>query len=167
MPYVLAVLVGALLALLVARSWRRNRIRRRFRRARQGEIEAEGLLEARGFTILDQQTRRDAHMFVAGVRTQYGVRADLLVSRRWRTYVVEVKTGKSAPDPRLSATRRQLLEYSLVYEADGLLLVDMSARDIHEIRFPARTTTSWNRRLTWILLGAALGAGLEALVSAL
>jgi hypothetical protein len=46
---ILAALLGALLSLWLARAWRRARMRRRFRKARAGEIAAEQLLKRRGF----------------------------------------------------------------------------------------------------------------------
>ncbi|HVH97636.1 MAG TPA: PD-(D/E)XK nuclease family protein, partial [Enhygromyxa sp.] len=155
---VLGLLLGALLSLWLARAWRRARMRRRFRRARDGELAAEQLLKKRGFRVLADQVTRREHMFVDGERLEYEVRADLLVSRWWRTYVVEVKTGKVAPNPRKGATRRQLREYAALYDVDGLLLADMSAGELHEIRFPAKATEG---RARWMaamfLIGAIVG----------
>lgn len=165
MPYLLlGLLLGALVSLWVGRAWRRARLRRRFRRARAGELAAEKLLKKRGFRILDDQVRRREHMLVDGKRLEYEVRADLLVSRWWRTYVVEVKTGKSAPNPKTTATRRQLREYAAIYDVDGLLLADMSAGELREIRFPARAT---GRRPAWMaamfLIGAMVGVALTTI----
>lgn len=104
-------------------------------------------------------------MLVDDQRLEFEVRADLLVSRWWRTYVVEVKTGESAPNPKNSATRRQLREYAAVYEADGLILADMSAGKLYQIRFPAKSTgprPAW--LATMFLLGAMLGVVLTTLV---
>jgi Holliday junction resolvase-like predicted endonuclease len=166
MPYlIIGLLFGALLSLWVGRAWRRARMRRRFRRARAGEIAAEKLLKKRGFRILDEQVRRRGHIFVNDERLDYEVRADLLVSRWWRTYVVEVKTGKSAPNPKSSATRRQLREYAALYEADGVLLADMSAGELRKIRFPAKAT---GRRpvgmAAMFLVGAIVGVALTVFV---
>ena len=136
-------------------------MRRRFRRARKGELEAEQLLRRRGYTVLDDQVRRTSHLLVDGERVEYEVRADLLATRRGRTYVVEVKTGKAAPRPTHAATRRQLREYAEVYEADGLLLADMSAGALRAIEFPRRgSERSRSRALALLLMGAVIGAGL-------
>jgi Holliday junction resolvase-like predicted endonuclease len=162
---ILGVLLGALLSIWLARSWRRARMRQRFRKARAGELAAEQLLKKRGFRILADQVRRREHMFVNGERLEYEVRADLLVSKWWRTYVVEVKTGKSAPDPRKGATRRQLREYAALYDADGLLLADMTAGQLHEIRFPVKATGRRPARVAAIfLVGAMVGVALATLV---
>jgi hypothetical protein len=64
------------------------------------------------------------------------LRADYLVRRGSERYVAEVKTGRVAPCLSTAATRRQLLEYRLAYAADGVLLVDMEHKCIHEVEFP-------------------------------
>ena len=64
------------------------------------------------------------------------VRADLLVSRGARRFVAEVKTGARAPRIETAATRRQLLEYAVAYDVDGVLLVDMEEHTISEVEFP-------------------------------
>jgi Holliday junction resolvase-like predicted endonuclease len=161
----LGLLLGALLSIWLARGWRRARMRRRFRTARAGELAAEQLLKQRGYRILADQVTRREHMFVDGERLDYEVRADLLVSRWWRTYVVEVKTGKHAPNPRKGATRRQLREYAALYDADGLLLADMSVGEIHEIHFPVKATGRKPARMAaMFLVGAMVGVGLTMLV---
>ncbi|MCA9685720.1 MAG: hypothetical protein KC457_26320 [Myxococcales bacterium] len=159
---IIGVLIGILLALWLARAWRRGRSRRRLRRARRGEIAAEALLRRRGYRILDDQVRRSCHMFVDGDRLDYEVRADLLATRGAKTYVVEVKTGSKAPNPRGAATRRQLREYAAVYPVDGLLLADMSAGELHEIHFPVAGASSprLGRTLAVFVLGAIAGVAL-------
>ncbi len=79
---------------------------------------------------------REATLRFDGEPLTFSVRADLIARcRRGRLFVVEVKTGSLAPDPRHGPTRRQLLEYSLIFGTPYLLLVDMQARRIHEIGF--------------------------------
>ena len=132
----LALLVVVLLA---ARAWDRERQglirRRRQARAREGEDEAEALLEEQGFEVLDRQVRRCWVVCVDGVEHEVEVRADLLAEKGGRTWVVEVKTGDVAPDPLHPATRRQLLEYGLVFGV-GVLLLDAEAGTLVEVEFP-------------------------------
>lgn len=158
---ILALLVGALLALVLARTWRRLVLRRRFRRAREGEREAEQLLERAGYRILDAQVRQRGEVIVDGEPVAYEVRADLLATRRGRTYVVEVKTGTRAPKPSSAATRRQLREYADVYEVDGLLLADMTTGRLHAIEFPRRAPPRGRSiALPMFLFGALVGVAL-------
>jgi hypothetical protein len=136
---------GALWALLggvvfaITRRLRAARLlKRRFARARRGEVEAVSVLARAGFRVQEAQTSRTLTVEVDGKRLGYVVRADFLV-RDWlgRRYVAEVKTGERAPDPLHAPTRRQLLEYQVGYpEARAVLLVDMEACSVQRIRFP-------------------------------
>ena len=58
---------------------------------------------------------------------------------------------------RLPNVRRQLLEYKLVYQPDGILLLDMEHHNLQEIRFAygAQRRKKW-LRITLLIL--ALGS---------
>ena len=64
------------------------------------------------------------------------VRVDFLATRKGRPCVIEVKTGELAPNPRHGPTRRQLLEYSLLFPEREIYLLDMSKGVAHRIEFP-------------------------------
>jgi len=127
--------------LLLALGWWRShrRIRRGNRRrgriARGAEVDAEQLLAEAGFDVLERQATRRIVIEVDGEPVEAIVRADLLVKRGRRRYVAEVKTA-GAVDPARPGTRRQLLEYLLVYRVDGVVLVDMTNHALREVRFP-------------------------------
>lgn len=138
------LLVIALLVLLLLRAlwgwWRAstrvaraNRVRQRT--ARQAENEAEKLLASLGFTILERQAVVRWRLEVDGEDREVSSRADLLVEKDGRLFVADVKTGDDAPRPHLPATRRQLLEYLLAFEADGALVVDMRRRKVRSVSF--------------------------------
>ena len=142
---VLLALLIALLVLLCAALalgwWRASRrwsraSRSRNRRAQRGEAEARALLEDEGYEVLDTQLSAGWTIEVDGEPVDVRVRADLLVARDGLRYVAEVKTGGQAPDPTYPPTRRQLLEYMLVFEPDGLLLVNPDEGTITEVGFP-------------------------------
>jgi Holliday junction resolvase-like predicted endonuclease len=135
---VLLVLVLLLALLLLRERGRASRAsRRRVRRAQDGEERARALLEEQGFRILAEQHRGRWCVEVDEGLHEVEVIADLIVERDGWRYVAEVKTGDLAPDPLRPATRRQLLEYLMAFEPDGLLLVDMDRGCIHEVGFPA------------------------------
>lgn len=137
-------LLGAtlLLCALLVVLWRRARGRwRRANRGRQhhaqrAESEAERFLAQQGYAILDRQLSQAWRLRIDDRWHTVGCRADLLLRRRGRLYIADVKTGGKAPDPRSPATRRQLLEYFLVFSVDGVLLVDMEQRCIRAVEFP-------------------------------
>jgi Holliday junction resolvase-like predicted endonuclease len=112
------------------------RAHRRSDRSIAGEIEAERLLERRGYRILARQPGLEWGIACDGEDLPVELRADLLVERRGRRYVAEVKTGVSAPLLTNAATRRQLLEYCVAYEVESVLLVDVEEQRVREISFP-------------------------------
>lgn len=165
---VLAVLLG-LLALQAAlrQAYRLSRgarspARLRARRAAQGEREAADLVRGHGFRVLGEQVRGVVRFWVDGERREVGVRADLLLARGRRRFVAEVKTGRLAPDPAHGATRRQLLEYARAFDVDGVLLIDMEARQIVEVDFERKTGLGLVPGLALLLAGLLGGALLGA-----
>ena len=121
-----------------SRSSRRSR--RRNAIAQAAEAGAEALLARHGYRVLDRQVRSTFELLVDGELVEVSCRADLLVERRGRTFIAECKSGRLAPDPTLPATRRQLLEYLLAFDTDGVLLVDMTAGVVHTVSWPSDQT---------------------------
>lgn len=110
--------------------------RRRSRAAAVAEHEAERLLRRAGYEIVDRQVTAYLPITVDDEALEARCRADLLVARRGRHYIAEVKSGDRVTDATHPSTRRQLLEYRLAFDVDGVLLVDMHAREIREVVFP-------------------------------
>ena len=137
--FILIVLLVAVVILTAGWRWSLGRAGRASRarnaRAQWGESEAEKLLADEGFVVVDWQVERSWSMWVDGEPVEVGVRADLIVERDGQMYVAEVKTGRLAPKPTFAATRRQLLEYDLVFADHGLLLVNVEQGAIHDIAF--------------------------------
>ncbi len=135
--WTLLVAVAVFAAWLTVRAlrWRARRRGRYFqRRGERAERRAEKLLRQHGYAISARQPPASAHIRVDGVRRDIGVVGDLLVTRDDHTFLVEVKTG-GRRSPYSDTTRRQLLEYALVFDVDGLLLVDAQKGEIMEISF--------------------------------
>jgi len=136
-----AVAIACVLALqacaVAARAWlRRLRARARVRRALRGEARAARWLERAGFAVLGAQVAVDYDVWVDGVPSTIALRADYLVERGGLRYVAEVKTGRAAPRIETPATRRQLLEYRVAFDVDGVVLVDGDSGEVRLVRFP-------------------------------
>jgi hypothetical protein len=84
--------------------------------------------------VLERQLRAEWEMEVDGAVAVVTCRADLLVRRDGELFVAEVKTGALAPDPTRPATRRQLLEYAMVFDVAGVLLVDIPGARVRAVR---------------------------------
>jgi hypothetical protein len=169
----LVIVVAAALALAVAmhlvarglgRWLRRWQARRRQVRAVRGERHAERLLDRQGFTVCGRQVATSWAVTCDGEMHEVPLRADLIVERHGKRYVAEVKTGRVAPRLATTATRRQLLEYRVAYDVDGILLVDAEAGRVMHVDFhlPGRSRAVPGARLVvavmWALgVGAATG----------
>jgi hypothetical protein len=134
----LAVAIAVIQALVLAvRRWaRRRRMSLRMERAVAGEERAAGLLEREGYSVLGAQAVVEHPVRIDDRLVRIALRADYLAERGGRRYVVEVKTGSLAPKIETSATRRQMLEYRLAFDVDGVLLVDAESGTVHEVTFP-------------------------------
>jgi hypothetical protein len=108
--------------------------RRHQRRGSRHERVGARLLKKLGYAVLGEQVAGVAHVIVDGERLESTVHADFVVERHGTRYVAEVKGGalRSATRER---TRRQLLEYALVFDVQGLLLVDAIKKSVVEISF--------------------------------
>lgn len=139
-------ILAAVVALWFAaklRAWRGSwRARRRAARALAGEDRAGEMLVAAGFSILERQARVAWAPLIDGTPCELELRADYLVERDGELLVAEVKTGEAAPSIETAATRRQLLEYSIAFAVDGVLLVCPERDQILRIEFPQLKLTS-------------------------
>src|SRR4051812_36943832 len=139
-------------------------LRARAERGAEGEIHAERLLKKLGYRIESRQTTGGWTVHVDGEPRAITVRADYLVRQGGRRLVADVKTGELAPRIESAATRRQLLEYRLAFEVDGVLLVDVEQGEAQEVEFALpQQPPSWDLRLIWLALGFALGLAVALL----
>jgi hypothetical protein len=133
-------------------------LRARARRGAAGEVAAETLLADLGYAVEARQAAAEWTVRVDGEERAVAVRADFLVRRRGRRLAADVKTGRLAPRIESAATRRQLLEYRLAFDVDGVLLVDVEEGRAQEVEFPLPATPPpWDLRLIWLALGFGLG----------
>lgn len=138
-------IAGMVLYHLVVINYKNYRVKRTFKSGRIAENAAVKFLRSRGYKILASQLREDVIIYVDGEAEKSIVRADYLVRRGWKLYVVEVKSGQQG-NAKIPAIRRQLLEYHLVYQPDGILLLDMEHKNLQEIRFAYTNGASIRRR---------------------
>jgi hypothetical protein len=169
---VAALWVGALVWRWLQRWWQRRVLARRREQGRHGELNAVQVLTDAGYRILEDQARREVALWVDGRARSYTLRPDYLVARGDRRFVAEVKTGRKAPDPCYAPTRRQLLEYEVCFPDCGLLLVDMEARQVHEVGWDEVAPVGGavprpRRQALWPALGLALAFALGLAAGAL
>ena len=141
------------------------RQRARSRRAVRGERDAEKLLRRMGYRILARQVEERWAPTLDGDPSEIALRADLLVGREGRRFVAEVKTGEVAPSIQSAATRRQLLEYRMAFDVDGVLLVLPERGAVHAVDFPGAGGPVRPRSGMRVVLAFAAGAALGILAA--
>jgi hypothetical protein len=166
-PRVLLVILAATMLLAVVQTarlawqgfWRRRGLAIRRERGAAGELRAEKMLRAWGFGILGRQVAVSYDVQIDGEPVTIDLRSDYLVTYDNKRYVAEVKTGRAAPKIDTPATRRQLLEYRIAFDVDGVLLVDAEAERVHAVEFPlGLSSPTPPSRLAWLLAGIVVGA---------
>lgn len=136
-----ALILGLVVLTLLGGFWLRSALERwgrRLRLAHAGAEEraAERLLERAGYQVVGRQVTQPWRVIVDDEPITIQLRVDYVVARAGMLFVADAKTGELVSSIRHPATRRQLLEYLLAYEAGGALLVNMDTRTIQEVRFP-------------------------------
>lgn len=132
--WVFAFALGVACWIWLRRKFDRRLRQARARRASRGEKKAEALLRAHGWRIKERQSRQQCSLQAGSQIVRFELIVDLVVEKDGKVMVAEVKTGAGATIAH-SGTRRQLLEYLLAFDVDGVLLVDPSQRSITPIEF--------------------------------
>ena len=99
------------------------------------EDRAGKMLAAHGYRSITQHPEIKYVWTIDGHQKNVTVTPDWLVRKDGLTYLVEVKTGEQA-NPNQAKTRRQLLEYYLFGNADGVVYFDADRDVAKEVRFP-------------------------------
>lgn len=131
---ILAVVAGVLVAVWVQRFLLHRKRLRVSRKAIRGEKKARELLERNGYRVLEKQLTGKIVYYIDDEPKESSVRADLMVKKNGKHYLVEIKTGDQA-NPKLPAVRRQMMEYDRVFSPHGILFVDMEKSRIQSVRF--------------------------------
>jgi Holliday junction resolvase len=134
-------------------------------RGQRGERQAERLLRRAGYAPCARHVRGSYAVQVGDETIEVALQADYVVERGGRRLVAEVKTGRHAPRFEHAETRRQLLEYQLAFGVESVLLVDVEAGEVREVRFPVASGIAGSRThvLGWLLaalFAAVLFSGL-------
>lgn|GEM_PF-281070 len=133
--YILGIVTGvAFLYWLLIKidSLRRSKM---VKKAKRAEKEAAKVLQREGYNIKAIQQRATVYTEVDGKEQKNLVTADYLVSKKGKTFVVEVKTGKQTARVTASRIRRQLLEYFLIFRPHGIILLDMDNKKLKHVFF--------------------------------
>lgn len=126
--------------------------KKRFKRGLKLEQQAVKFLVSKGFRILGEQVEYKHTYFVNGLETSSKINIDYLVEKNTKVFVVEVKSGTSAISIRNRSTRRQLLEYAVSIDCDGVYLLDMENKDLQLIEFQFPNSTAISNKNAGLLI---------------
>ena len=104
------------------------------RKGKKSWTKAIKLLKKNGYKIESFQTTAKGKLLQDDETVSFFIRADLIVSKDKKKFIAEVKSGKVASIEEIS-TRRQLLEYSKVFNNKNLILIDTEKNKIKKIEF--------------------------------
>ncbi|MDA3853956.1 MAG: hypothetical protein PF444_06935 [Bacteroidales bacterium] len=153
---IIAVLLLAFLYQSYTLAKKKRAQKRRFKRGDQLEKEAAVFLKKKGYQVLASQ-KVFYHTFKSD-KTEKKAKliTDYIVKKGRKTYIVEVKSGKSAIKLSDKNTRRQLLEYDFVIPNDGVILLDMENRKLQLVEFAPRQLKSNNGFYKVLIIGACV-----------
>ncbi len=138
--------------------WQRRQINAKADRGRQMEDQAGDMLASLGYRPISQHPEISYNWIVNGQERAVTVTPDWVVKRDGKTYFVEVKTGNQA-NPNQAKTRRQLMEYFIFGDADGVIYFDADKEVAKLVSFPVQRRAnipSWMWILVLISIGTAI-----------
>jgi len=132
---VIFILLLVILKYKLHEYYRKQKQKKRFERGKSLENKAQKFLQKKGYTILKSQQPYYHKYSVNGNTHTSEIIPDYIVKKNGKTYIVEVKSGKSAISISNSNTRRQLLEYDFAIDNDGIFLLDMENEKMELVKF--------------------------------
>ena len=134
------IIILIVIIVLLYLGWKIRRTYKNFlffllkKKGKRGEKNAKKLLKKNGYKVVSSQHKMQGLIYENNKKIYFEVRPDYLVEKNNITYIAEVKTGLSALIGERN-TRRQLLEYSKLFNTNKVLLVDLTRDKIKTIEF--------------------------------
>lgn len=132
--FILGILLGSFLFYYINKNFRKIKSKKILKKAKKAEINAVDFLKKKGYEILNIQKKKTIVIYINNKPYESFVKADIIVKKGTKKYIVEVKTGNQTK-VTIPHVRRQLLEYYLVYRPHGILLLDMERKQIKKVAF--------------------------------
>lgn len=127
---------------------------------RRIDEKAAELLREEGYRVLARAAVKFIDFDIEGKVHRQKVKADLVVRRGIKKYVVEVN-AKDSGSVRNADIRRRILEYKIAFAPQGIITVDMDRERMRIIKINSRR---WLNTVLALGAAAALGAVIYLLV---
>jgi hypothetical protein len=133
----ISILLGLLfLKLKLKIFFKEQKAKLRLKRGIDKENKAASVLLKKGYKIISHHKKHHYNLISGNKKHKIEFETDYEVIKNGKHYIVEVKSGNSAPSIHNSSTRRQILEYYLFAPNNGILLLNMETENITKITFP-------------------------------
>lgn len=153
----IAVLLFFLVKYKLAEYAKSKARKKRFERGLKLETEAENFLRKKGYNIINNQAIYYHNYKVNGNKKQNKLIVDYIAEKEGKTYIIEVKSGKKAISLDDKNSRRQLLEYDVVIDNDGVILLDMENKRVQLVNFQSKAEKQEDNFRRIILVVALIG----------
>ncbi|MFO7868287.1 MAG: hypothetical protein R6U95_03190 [Bacteroidales bacterium] len=157
--YLLCFVLGICFWLWFSKKKARHLQQKKIKRGLKLEEQAAKILTKNGYNILSNHEKFHYSLYDNTKKITIHLESDYVVSKRNKTFLVEVKSGEHTAHITYAATRRQLLEYYCASNFDGYILINMHTKTLHTITFPF-TKKKHRTHIFFILLGISIGAAL-------
>lgn len=169
-PIYLAIVVGVVV-MLAYFSWCALKMKLgelRVKRARKHGLEVEkyapDVLRKMGFRDIVEQPVYNYSMNIGGQNVEVELNPDIIAKRHGRTYIIDIKTGGVGMVDN-AKTRRQLLEYYTYIPADGVMMLNMDTKELHEYDFPyTKARSAKNNAILKAVMGLSLSVSAFAAI---
>lgn len=131
----LGIILGAVVVYFIIQFFIRKNRSSKETEPSEAEIEAESLLQKRGFKIKNRGLQAPILTNVDGKTYSSISSVDFLVEKDNKNFIVRIHGGSISADPTDPALIRKFIESEVVYQPDGLLLLDLVDKSIQEISF--------------------------------
>ncbi len=151
-------LIGSFFSFYLIKFIKKVILKKRFEIGKIGEFEAKNYLKNLGFTIIAEQASLISSLFIDKIKYDYEVKVDFIVQKGNKKSIVEVKSGNEAINPLNINTRRQLLEYMLLYNVDNIYLFDAKNKRLKKISFLFHRKSIFKFLIFfWMIIGIFIG----------
>jgi hypothetical protein len=154
---VIAILLIVVVKYKLERYKKKRNLKKRFDRGTLLESQARKFLESKNYRIVEEQKIYYHKYLVNGIPHESKLILDYVVKKKGKTYIVEVKSGKSAIYLKDKNTRRQILEYDFVIENDGVFILDMENKNMQLVEFHSKVERKDETLRRVIIISAILG----------
>ena len=100
---------------------------------RRVDLQAAQYLREQGYLVQAKGAVRIIQFKIDDTTHEQDVKADLIVRRGLKKYVVEVN-AKDSGSPRNADIRRRLLEYQLAFSPNGIISLDMDKKKLRLVQ---------------------------------